>query len=75
MLRTCRRAMADDGKLIILDRVMPERIEPDQAVLENALMDLMMLVRTPGGRSVPPGNFLLSGWRWPALQRITLGHF
>lgn len=63
VLRSCRRAMREGGRLLILDRVMPERIEPSEAVLGNALMDLMMLVRTPGGRERTAAGFgaLLAG--------------
>ena len=57
VLRSCRRAMREGGRLLILDRVMPERIEPSEAVLGNALMDLMMLVRTPGGRERTAAEF------------------
>jgi len=63
VLRSCRRAMQGGGKLLILDRVMPERIEPDEAARGNALIDLMMLVRTPGGRERTAAEFagLLAG--------------
>ena len=50
MLRACRRAMAPEAKLVIVDRVMPERIEPDPVVQGNVLLDLRMLVGTRGGR-------------------------
>lgn len=50
VLKSCRQAMPDTGKLLILDRVMPERIEPTETARRNTLIDLMMLVRTRGGR-------------------------
>jgi len=63
--------MQGGGKLLILDRVMPERIEPDEAARGNALIDLMMLVRTPGGRERTATEFadLLAG-AGLQLQRI-----
>lgn len=63
VLRSCRRAMGNGAKLVILDRVMPERIEPDDAARGNALVDLMMLVRTTGGRERTAAEFeaLLAG--------------
>ena len=55
--------MGNGAKLVILDRVMPERIEPDDAARGNALVDLMMLVRTTGGRERTAAEFeaLLAG--------------
>ena len=50
VLRVCRRAMAPSAKLLILDRVMPERVEPNPMVQGNVLLDLRMMVGTVGGR-------------------------
>ena len=50
VLETCRRAMAPAAKLLILDRVMPERVEPSPMVQGNVLLDLRMMVGTVGGR-------------------------
>jgi hypothetical protein len=50
VLQTCRRAMAPSAKLLVLDRVMPERIEPGPIVQGNVLLDLRMMVGTVGGR-------------------------
>jgi len=49
VLRACRRAMAPAAKLVILDRVMPERIEPNPLIQADVLLDLRMLVGTRGG--------------------------
>ena len=57
VLQSCRRAMGIDAKLIILDRVMPDRVEPNPIVQGNALMDLMMMVRTGGGRERTEAEF------------------
>jgi O-methyltransferase domain/Dimerisation domain len=50
VLQTCRRAMAPSAKLLILDRVMPERIEPNSMIQGYVLLDLRMMVGTVGGR-------------------------
>ena len=50
VLQSCRRAMAPSAKLLILDRVMPEHIEPNPTVQANVLLDLRMMVGTVGGR-------------------------
>jgi SAM-dependent methyltransferase len=50
VLQVCRRAMEPSAKLLILDRVMPEHIEPNPMVQANVLLDLRMMVGTVGGR-------------------------
>lgn len=49
VLQTCRRAMAPSAKLLILDRVMPERVEPNPVAQGYVLLDLRMMVGTVGG--------------------------
>jgi hypothetical protein len=49
ILKSCRRAMAPAAKLLIVERVMPETAEQGRAA-EAYLLDLEMLVNTPGGR-------------------------
>ena len=48
ILENCRKAMSPTAKLLIVERVMPERAERGQAA-EAYLLDLEMLVLTPGG--------------------------
>ncbi|MBV8399664.1 MAG: hypothetical protein JOZ17_13115, partial [Acetobacteraceae bacterium] len=52
----CRKAMASGTSLLIIERVMPEKVEAGQA-LEAYLLDLEMLVRTPGGRERSEAEF------------------
>lgn len=47
ILRSCRTAMAPGARLLILERMLPERATPDH--LQPLLVDLLMLVAT-GGR-------------------------
>jgi len=63
LLKSCRQAMRDSGKLLIVDRVMPERVEPCEPARAKALIDLLMLVRTRGGRERTADEFtrLLAG--------------
>jgi hypothetical protein len=63
LLKSCRLAMRDSGKLLIVDRVMPERVELCEAARAKALIDLLMLVRTRGGRERTADEFagLLAG--------------
>lgn len=56
ILANCRRAMDRTATLLIVERVMPEKAERGQAV-EAYLLDLEMLVNTPGGRERTEAEF------------------
>ena len=43
-LKSCRGAMKPEARLLILDRVMPERIEPSPDVQAKVLLDLTMMI-------------------------------
>jgi SAM-dependent methyltransferase len=62
ILAACRKAVPDDGRLLIIERAMPERAVPGSSA-EPFLLDLQMLMMTPGGRERTEGEFraLLSG--------------
>src|SRR5205807_10115003 len=49
ILRNCGRALPRGGKLLLIERVMPARLEPSSAHRIIAYADLAMLVG-PGGR-------------------------
>jgi len=48
ILKSCRKAMTSTARLLIVERVMPARAE--QGSTEAYLLDLELLVLTPGGR-------------------------
>jgi predicted O-methyltransferase YrrM len=48
ILQHCHRALNPGARLIVIDRIMPEKLEPAAAHLSVALSDLNML-RGPGG--------------------------
>jgi hypothetical protein len=50
VLRRCRDAMAPGAVLLVIEQVVPERLEPGAAARRVTRMDLQMLVLTPGGR-------------------------
>ena len=56
ILRNCREAMAHEATLLIVERVMPAKAEQGRAA-EAYLLDLEMLVRTPGGRERTEAEF------------------
>jgi hypothetical protein len=56
ILANCRRAMTAGGKLLIIERELPEVGEPGQTA-EALLLDLEMLVMTPGGRERTRSEF------------------
>lgn len=49
ILKTCRRAMRRDSTLLVVERLLPERIECSNAHREIVMMDVHMLA-VPGGR-------------------------
>jgi hypothetical protein len=57
ILRTCRSAMPDDARLLLIERVLPERIDPhDAATQERFIADIQMFVN-PGGRERTEAEF------------------
>ncbi len=56
ILETCRRALAPGGKLLVIERLMPERLEASPAHQAIARSDLNMLVG-PGGRERTEAEF------------------
>ena len=57
ILQACHLAMSKGGKLLILDRVLPDRVSTDAKVQGNVLLDLTMMVRTGGGRERTADEF------------------
>jgi len=49
ILQNCRRAMPRDGKLLLIERILPARAEPSPAVRSLLVTDLMMMVMNGGG--------------------------
>ena len=56
VLRNCRSAMHGQARLILVERVLPDRVEPVPAAQPVVLSDLNMMVRT-GGRERTGGDF------------------
>lgn len=49
--RNCHAAMPAHGKLLVMERVLPERIDPDDPRSRaNILLDINMMLMSPGGR-------------------------
>lgn len=62
VLRTIREAVAPDGRLLIIELLMPERVSGPHPVVD---LDLLMLVLTGGQeRTVPQYRHLLAGAGW-----------
>jgi ubiquinone/menaquinone biosynthesis C-methylase UbiE len=57
ILRNCRRAIQQHGKLLLVERIMPERLEASSLHRSIARADLTMLVG-PGGRERTKAEFL-----------------
>ena len=56
ILRNCSAAMTQRSRLVIVDVVLPEVIEPSPSVQAQMLLDLNMLART-GGRERTDAEF------------------
>jgi SAM-dependent methyltransferase len=56
ILANCRKAMDPAATLLIVERVMPEKAEEGRAA-DSYLLDLEMLVLTPGGRERNEAEF------------------
>jgi hypothetical protein len=71
ILRNCRKAMKSADKLLIMERELPELGHPGRAV-EAFLLDLEMLVMTPGGRERTGSEFakLLSDANFKLVRTI-----
>ena len=54
ILSNCRKAMGKGGRLLVVERVVPERIEPTFVDQRGTLMDLNMLVLTGGRERTDP---------------------
>ncbi len=51
ILSNCRAAMPPHGKLLLVERLMPERVDPEDARARvNLLVDINMMLMAPGGR-------------------------
>jgi hypothetical protein len=49
--RNCRAAMPSRGKLLVVERVLPEHVDPDDPRSRaNFLVDINMMLMSPGGR-------------------------
>jgi orsellinic acid C2-O-methyltransferase len=49
ILRTCRAAMSDRSMLILIERILPEQIEPDNAVTRAKFIHDINMMVNPGG--------------------------
>ncbi len=70
ILSACRRAIADDGRLLLLERL----VVPDEPAPPTAFLDLAMLVFSGGtGRSEPEYRRLLTAARFELIRVVGTG--
>jgi ubiquinone/menaquinone biosynthesis C-methylase UbiE len=76
ILRSCRAAMAETARLVIVELALPERMTPSAQMLSAALLDLIMLAYA-GGRERTEAEFaeLLeqAGLRLASTTALTAG--
>ena len=69
ILKNCRAAMPDDARLVIIERILPERAADDPA---SIMLDLHMMTIT-GGRARSLAEFdTLFSQTGLALSKVTL---
>ena len=57
ILRTCRVAMSDDSKLILIERILPEQIDSDDALTRAKFIHDINMMVNPGGRERTEAEF------------------
>jgi hypothetical protein len=57
ILRTCRAAMKEGSKLLLIERVLPERIDPDDALTRAKFIHDINMFINPGGRERTEAEF------------------
>ncbi len=71
ILRTCRAAMSDESKLLLIDRILPERIDPDDALTRAKFIHDIKMFVNPGGRERTEAEFRkLLGQAGLQLKRV-----
>jgi orsellinic acid C2-O-methyltransferase len=50
ILRSCRAAMKEGSKLLLIDRILPERIDPNDALTRGRFITDINMFLNPGGR-------------------------
>jgi orsellinic acid C2-O-methyltransferase len=57
ILRTCRAAMSEGSKLLLIDRILPEQIEPNDALTRAKFIHDINMMVNPGGRERTESEF------------------
>ena len=57
ILRTCRAAMSDGSKLLLIERILPEQIDPDDALTRAKFIHDINMMVNPGGRERTEAEF------------------
>jgi len=57
ILRTCRAAMVDRSRLLLIERILPERIEPNDALTRGKFIHDINMMLNPGGRERTEAEF------------------
>jgi hypothetical protein len=57
ILRACRAAMSDGSKLLLIERILPEQIDPDDALTRAKFIHDINMMVNPGGRERTEAEF------------------
>ena len=57
ILRTCRAAMRDGSRILLIERVLPERIDPGDPLTPGRFIPDINMMLNPGGRERTEAEF------------------
>lgn len=57
ILRTCRAAMSDGSKLLLIERILPEHIDPEDVLTRAKFIHDINMMVNPGGRERTEAEF------------------
>lgn len=57
ILRTCRAAMSDGSNLLLIERILPEQIDPDDTLTRAKFIHDINMMVNPGGRERTEAEF------------------
>ncbi|KAL6982137.1 nicotinamide N-methyltransferase [Sarracenia purpurea var. burkii] len=58
LLKNCHKAIPENGKVIVVEAILPETPDTSVAAKSNFQMDLLMMTETPGGKERTQQEFL-----------------
>ncbi|CAI9764913.1 unnamed protein product [Fraxinus pennsylvanica] len=58
LLKNCYKALPEDGKVIVVDAILPMKTDASSSVISTSQCDLIMMTQDPGGKERSEVEFL-----------------